>query len=57
MTDRAISEVISPEASLGTASDVSLSHPSSKGESVSNDTSSHYRIGILILVHKLSKIL
>ena len=37
MTDGAIGEMASPEASLGTASDVSPSHPSSKDEGVSSD--------------------
>ena len=47
MTNGAIREVVSPVASLGTASDVSPSHPSSKDEGVSNDTFFHYHIGIL----------
>ena len=42
MTDSALGEVVSPEASLETASDVSPSHPSSKDEGVSNDASFYH---------------
>ena len=50
MTDSAVREVVSPETSIGTASDVSQSRPSSKDEGLSNDTSAYYCIHILILV-------
>ena len=45
MIDSAIGQV-SPEASLGTASDVSHSQPSSKDEGVSSDNFKHYHISI-----------